>query len=407
MLQLAVTAGLGRRGPSPLSPSRESTILRLQFIFQLLHVASITFGKLAVVSFFLVVRGLRAARPWLLVGLAGCVVVFNVADEGTMLAQCRPLRLVWTATTAMAGTGSSSGGGDAAGQTTGTPVAAAGCRGRRVNMDYSYFQGAANALADAVLAAYPVHLLWGVRMARRVKIGVCALMGVGWMYVSFPSFLSFRWKLTTNSAAACAAIKTYQLHDLTDTRYPTAGLAPLLLWASIESWIIVSVTCVPSLRPLVLAALARIGLVDVLDGCTGSCGDLTVLSAHPPPPPSSSAHCCWPRSCSRFCPHSYSHSHTHSLPCSYRHPPHPRPCSSCLAGAPLPHSPPRAWDCRAKSPQHELEEILALPESDGEGDGDLVLDVCESAPECVAASAAGDGCGNGGDGGTYKTDGIA
>jgi hypothetical protein len=43
------------------------------------------------------------------------------------------------------------------------------------------------AFMDLALAVIPVHMIWGLQMAFRRKVGICILLSTGVLYVSFPS----------------------------------------------------------------------------------------------------------------------------------------------------------------------------------------------------------------------------
>lgn len=56
-----------------------------------------------------------------------------------------------------------------------------------------------SALCDLILALYPIVFFWSVRLDRRVKLGLCVLMGLGVV------------------ACACAIVKTIMLQVLAET----------------------------------------------------------------------------------------------------------------------------------------------------------------------------------------------
>lgn len=96
-----------------------------------------------------------------------------------------------------------------------------------------------SAITDVILALYPIHLIWGVQMSKRLKIGLCCLMGFGLL------------------AAVTSTTKTIELRNLTQTQDKTYYISRLAFATMIEAWIVLIVGCVPSLRPLIKAIVKR------------------------------------------------------------------------------------------------------------------------------------------------------
>ena len=203
VLQIAIQTGIGKH-TSTLSHDAVSRALKWSAVFQILVVASSVTGKLAIMAFLVQLRGLHERRPWFFWTLGLLLIVVNVVDFATMLGQCRPMSKIWDA------------------QVPGT------CEpGRKANEIYSYFQAGAfslslslsvcvsnghvgfNAVSDAVLAAYPVLLLWKLQMALRVKIGLWVLMGLGWMYASSSS-CCMRHAWNTDCPAQRCHLRSYK-----------------------------------------------------------------------------------------------------------------------------------------------------------------------------------------------------
>lgn len=103
-----------------------------------------------------------------------------------------------------------------------------------------YLPSGHSAITDVILALYPIHLIWGVQMSKRLKIGLCCLMGFGLL------------------AAVTSTIKTIELRNLTQTQDNTYYISRLAFATMIEAWIVLIVGCVPSLRPLMKTVVKRL-----------------------------------------------------------------------------------------------------------------------------------------------------
>ncbi|OJJ42778.1 hypothetical protein ASPZODRAFT_20055 [Penicilliopsis zonata CBS 506.65] len=216
-LQLSVNNEMGEQIMG-LSEKHRAAALFYGWVFQLLSITASMSGKLAILVFLIQIRGRHEKKPWFLLVLAVLITAINVTVMGTLLGQCVPMAKLWN-----------------------DSIPGSCEPGRRVNQDFSFFQGSFNALADAALASYPVHLFWKLQMRFRLKIALIVLMGMGWI------------------ASACSAVKTYQLQVLSRTSNTTYAQPPLLIWVSTEGWIVIIVGCVPPIRPLVDRLFQQLG----------------------------------------------------------------------------------------------------------------------------------------------------
>lgn len=94
-------------------------------------------------------------------------------------------------------------------------------------------------MTDAILALYPIKLIVGLQLSRRMKVGLSCLLGFGLL------------------AAVCAIVKTVMLANLTHSEDVTYFIARLAFVTLLEAWIVLLVGCVPPLRPLFAQAAKR------------------------------------------------------------------------------------------------------------------------------------------------------
>lgn len=100
-----------------------------------------------------------------------------------------------------------------------------------------------SALSDAALALYPIHLIFGLQVSVRMKIGLSLLLGFGLL------------------ATVCTVAKTVQLANLAhadENLDITFFIARLALTTIVEAWIVMIAGCIPPLRPLMKAFMKRI-----------------------------------------------------------------------------------------------------------------------------------------------------
>ncbi|OKL57810.1 hypothetical protein UA08_06964 [Talaromyces atroroseus] len=93
-------------------------------------------------------------------------------------------------------------------------------------------QGSIAAATDFILSALPIMFLWNVKIILRIKIGVCAIMALGFASGGF------------------ALARTLLVPSLTSTTDPTWDLIPLFKWAELEATFGVIAAAAPSVRPL-------------------------------------------------------------------------------------------------------------------------------------------------------------
>ncbi|KAI9727463.1 MAG: hypothetical protein M1828_006405 [Chrysothrix sp. TS-e1954] len=111
------------------------------------------------------------------------------------------------------------------------------------NVNYSIFLGSWQATSDFVLALLPIYLIWPLQMDRKVKLGLCCLMGLGVF------------------AAVCTIMRTIYTPQIMakDVSYVVSNL---IMWGAAEQWIVLIAISVPPtwplFRPLALRTLSKL-----------------------------------------------------------------------------------------------------------------------------------------------------
>ena len=90
---------------------------------------------------------------------------------------------------------------------------------------FGYFAGSWNAVADLVLALYPIPLLWDVQTSVKIKVGACLPMSVGVL------------------ASVCAALRTYDAGSADQTY----SMSDFWIWSITEMWLVL---IAPSIAPV-------------------------------------------------------------------------------------------------------------------------------------------------------------
>ncbi|KAJ6115425.1 hypothetical protein N7486_001203 [Penicillium sp. IBT 16267x] len=215
-LALGVNSGLGAH-IADLTEIEITHAIKWNWICQSLGILATATGKLAIVAFLQQIHGPDSRKKVIFlwgVGISNLVV--NCITIVLIWIQCDPSAKLWN--NALPGS----------------------CDGIVRNQQAAYFQSSYSALCDLILALYPVMFFWNVRLNRRVKVGLCCLMGLG------------------VAACACAIVKTTTLRVLDDTEDVTYYMAQLTIWNETEKWVVFIVGCIPPIRPLLMIVFHRI-----------------------------------------------------------------------------------------------------------------------------------------------------
>ncbi|KAI9157925.1 putative integral membrane protein [Paramyrothecium foliicola] len=175
---------------------------------------SAAFGKVSIALLLMRLMNRNRFREALLWVLIFLLFAVNLVLIVITFAQCQPVTFLWERVRAQPPPGV--------------------CWEPTIQQNYGYFQGAFSAWSDAVLALFPIFIIWNVQVPMRVKLGICFLMSLG---------------LVHRSATVAAAIKTVELKNLATPDF-TWDAVPLCYWFLAENWIIIICACVPTLKPL-------------------------------------------------------------------------------------------------------------------------------------------------------------
>lgn len=196
-----------------LNPLQKSDAAKLGIISRACCVVAIATGKISVAFLIQRIQASSKWRTWFLrfcsisVGLlAFLVVVF-------LFAQCQPVHTLWTPSMIKDGTGHCW---DPIPGNNYNIAIASESFPRSLSLDFArltrghpgYF-----AWLDFVLAIVPASIVWKLQMAMRKKLALCALLGMGVLYV--PETPPFHRQINELSAGICATIKTAHLRSTT------------------------------------------------------------------------------------------------------------------------------------------------------------------------------------------------
>ncbi len=173
---------------------------------------SACFGKISIALLILRMINRNRAYSVFLWSLIVLLFVINLVLTIITFAQCTPVEWLWDQLNPMAGY-------------TGT------CWHPDIQKNYGYFQGAFSAFSDLVLALFPILIIKDLKIDMKLKIGLCAVMGLGII------------------ATVAACIKTVELKNLATPDF-TFQAIDLIYWYLTENWIIVIAACIPTLGPL-------------------------------------------------------------------------------------------------------------------------------------------------------------
>ncbi|KAL9090098.1 MAG: hypothetical protein Q9159_002163 [Coniocarpon cinnabarinum] len=190
-LTVAISNGFGNHMEMVEKAGTITPVIALQWTSDATIGLAIGVGKFSVVSFFMDIQGpaYRKAQR-LLVILVAINLARNVITLFLIFFQCSPPRALWDIS---------------------------------INGDCSGFQAAyyfGIAGGYLVLAIYPVGIVYKLQMARKLKLGICVLLGVGFF------------------TCVCSIMKTYSYKSFSSITDTTYDIAPLQLWGVAEMWVV-------------------------------------------------------------------------------------------------------------------------------------------------------------------------
>ncbi|KAI9719175.1 MAG: hypothetical protein M1828_006268 [Chrysothrix sp. TS-e1954] len=207
-----------------------------QWIWSACTSISLPIARFSVVAFLLDVQGrTHRSQRWIMFMLAGVGFVLNFVIVFIFFFQCDPPRKLWEPKTpgscpltqANYGVGTTSGG-----KQIDLGSFRASSAGWADHADLCIVL-AWGAVTDLYLALWPVFLIYNLQIPVRLKVLLCTLMGLGVF------------------TAVCSVVRTVKLKVVTGSKDPTYDAASLVIWGTVEDWIILIVSSVPAIWPCV------------------------------------------------------------------------------------------------------------------------------------------------------------
>ena len=128
------------------------------WIAQVLAILSLVVGRIAVISFLLILQQRTHPIGRRLLYVVGFLQgIINVVEVVLILKQCTPIERLWD------------------------PSVPGTCDMIKICSQVGFLQGSIGAFADLFLAFYPICIIAPLQQTRKVKIGLCLIMGGGLM----------------------------------------------------------------------------------------------------------------------------------------------------------------------------------------------------------------------------------
>ncbi|THC91404.1 hypothetical protein EYZ11_009133 [Aspergillus tanneri] len=189
---------------------------KYNWLSQGFHVMSTNWGKVSVAMFLLrIIRKVKHHKPAMVAGMLLLTIV-NTVCVYTIYGQCTPTARLWNPT-----------------------LEEGSCWDPTVQRNYAFFQGSFSAVSDLVLAIYPLTTIYGLQMARKVKVGLGFLLSLGVV------------------AMIAAIIKSINLASLSKRNDYSWNTVDLTIWIAIEQYLIIIAACIPAITPLFNITVAR------------------------------------------------------------------------------------------------------------------------------------------------------
>ncbi|KAF2186416.1 hypothetical protein K469DRAFT_573381 [Zopfia rhizophila CBS 207.26] len=207
-VQISIDYGLGRH-ITTLDPIDAMNAIKWDYLAQPTAIMSPAVGRISFALLLLNVAGVNKFRRWFLYGIMISQFIVNSLTFIFILVQCKPIELLWDK------------------RLTGT------CWDLRVQEYFGYFQGSFNSVTDLILAICPALVVWTLNMKLSIRISLICLMGLGVF------------------AMVGSIAKTILLKSVGSNNDYTYNTAFLIIWWTIELYLVIIAASIPTLRPLV------------------------------------------------------------------------------------------------------------------------------------------------------------
>ncbi|KAK1046747.1 hypothetical protein LTR74_017899 [Friedmanniomyces endolithicus] len=207
LIVIAVQNGFGQH-IADLDPAEAAYGIEMLRLGEFMLIISTVFVKIAICLFLM--RLFVRSKAWttFLWAFIAFNTITSVLDASFIFPQCTPVEYNWNKTIE------------------------GRCWSNAAINGIGIMQGSVAAFTDFTLATLPIWFLWEIQIIWRVKIGICAIMALGYASGGF------------------AIARTILVPSLTATHDPTWDLIPLFMWAVLESKFGVIAAAAPSVRPL-------------------------------------------------------------------------------------------------------------------------------------------------------------
>ncbi|KAI0190037.1 hypothetical protein EV127DRAFT_100134 [Xylaria flabelliformis] len=155
LVVVGASYGLGRQEAQIKNPHDRSEAIRYTILAPTFSIISSTSSKISILIFLIRLVGMSAKRwhLYFLWGLCALLVAFNIIAILLIIRFCDPPQKQWK------------------------PWLPGECLDPQIQQYVGFIQSAYNALMDIIVAVFPALFITQLRITRRMKIGLSALMG--------------------------------------------------------------------------------------------------------------------------------------------------------------------------------------------------------------------------------------
>ncbi|KAK6858358.1 hypothetical protein PG995_006057 [Apiospora arundinis] len=210
LVTVGVGFGLGRHTDAIADPHDKMMAIKYTVMAPPFSVISSAFGKISILIFLLRLMGVVADRWHMRVvwGLCILLVLLDILAIVATIGFCVPAERIWDSTVD------------------------GHCMPLRAQVIIGSVQTSYNALMDLILAIFPTLFITKLNINRKMKIGLCLLMGGGIF------------------AAAATIVKVYMMQSIDQHDDLTWSWAPITLWYTAEMDAIIIAGTIPALWPI-------------------------------------------------------------------------------------------------------------------------------------------------------------
>ncbi|MCJ1433701.1 hypothetical protein MMC27_003065 [Xylographa pallens] len=209
LITVAIDDGYGRH--MYYLAENAAPAIKISLIAFIFGIVSVGIPKLAVTC--LLIRLLNPTRRHviLLYSLSISCIIIVALCAVFLWTQCRPVAALWDPSL--------------------VPI----CWNPTILVTYSILAGVYSGCIDLYLAVWPMYVLYGLKINREKKLGLCFVLGLG---------------ICATVAAFYKCSRLPELYDVADYTYASGGLS---VWSSVEPNIMIIAANLPTLRPIFLA----------------------------------------------------------------------------------------------------------------------------------------------------------